>query len=92
MATCASPLSRNHQVGNRLAHNESLQDILESSVQVAEGVPTTQAVYNQLGALGLDLPIAQAVYNRLYQGWTNQEVIEKLMVLPVGSELARLRY
>ena len=92
MATCASPLSRNHQVGARMAKGETLDEILASTHQVAEGVPTTKAVYLQTKAMGLDLPIVRAVYARLYEDWTNDQVVENLMTLPVGTELARLTY
>jgi glycerol-3-phosphate dehydrogenase (NAD(P)+) len=92
MATCASPLSRNHQVGARLAKGENLEDILASTHQVAEGVPTTEAVYRQALEMRLDLPIVRAVHARLYEGWSNQQVVEHLMTLPVGAELARLRF
>lgn len=92
MATCASPLSRNHQVGARLAKGENLDDILASTNQVAEGVPTTEAVHKRIESLRLDLPIANAVYARLYGGWSNEKVIEYLLGLPVGTELARLTF
>ena len=38
--TCFGPLSRNRQVGYRLGKGESLEDILESMSEVAEGVAT----------------------------------------------------
>ncbi|MBC7473446.1 MAG: NAD(P)-dependent glycerol-3-phosphate dehydrogenase, partial [Candidatus Sericytochromatia bacterium] len=41
IATCMSPLSRNYQVGYRLAKGETLEDITNTSVYVAEGVQTT---------------------------------------------------
>ncbi len=43
IATCASPLSRNQQLGRRLAAGEKLEDILASTHSVAEGVYATQA-------------------------------------------------
>jgi len=43
IATCASPLSRNQQLGRRLAIGEKLQDILHTTHTVAEGVTTTRA-------------------------------------------------
>jgi glycerol-3-phosphate dehydrogenase (NAD(P)+) len=92
MATCASPLSRNHQVGERLAGGEKLQDIIESMNQVAEGVTTTKAAYQHLLQLGLDLPIVRAVYGLLYEGWAGQKALKNLMAIPVGRELAALRY
>lgn len=92
MATCASPLSRNHQVGSRLAKGENLDDILASTNQVAEGVPTTKAVHRHIETMKLDLPIANAVYARLFGGWNNEKIIEYLLGLPVGTELAKLRF
>lgn len=92
MATCASPLSRNHQVGERLAKGEKLKDIVESMNQVAEGVTTTKAVYQQARQLGLDLPIVRAVYGLLYEGWAGQRALKNLMSIPTGRELAALRY
>jgi len=92
MATCASPLSRNHQVGVRLAKGEKLKKIVESMNQVAEGITTTKAVFKQVQHLGLDLPIVRAVYGLLYEGWEGQKALQNLMAIPVGRELAALRY
>lgn len=92
MCTCASPLSRNHQVGERLAKGEALNDILKSMTQVAEGVPTTQAVQRYAESAGLDLPIVRAVYRILFEGWGVTDALVQLMDLPVGDELAALRY
>jgi len=92
MATCASPLSRNHQVGERLAKGEKLKKIIESMTQVAEGVTTTKAVFKQVQHLGLDLPIVRAVYGLLYKDWPGKKALENLMAIPVGRELAALRF
>src|SRR5207302_11441669 len=43
ITTCASPLSRNHQLGRRLASGEKLDAILKSTRTVVEGVSTTRA-------------------------------------------------
>ena len=92
MATCASPLSRNHQVGERLAKGEKLDDIVSSMNQVAEGVTTTTAVYKQVQQMGLDLPIVRAVHGILYEGWSGERALKNLMAISVGRELAALRY
>jgi glycerol-3-phosphate dehydrogenase (NAD(P)+) len=92
MATCASPLSRNHQVGERLARGEKVKKIVESMIQVAEGVTTTKAVFKQVQQLGLDLPIVRAVYGLLYEDWPGKKALENLMAIPVGRELAALRF
>ncbi|MBN2498115.1 MAG: NAD(P)-dependent glycerol-3-phosphate dehydrogenase [Deltaproteobacteria bacterium] len=92
MATCASPLSRNHKVGEQLAAGKPLEEILSSMAQVAEGVPTTEAVYQQCRRMGLDLPIVRAVHGMLFEGWSPQHALETLMGLDVGRELAALRF
>ncbi len=92
MATCASPLSRNHQVGERLAQGEKLTEILSSMQQVAEGVPTAKAVFEHSRKMGLDLPIVRAVHGLLYEDWSSVRSLEFLMSLPTDRELAALRY
>ena len=92
MCTCASSLSRNHQVGERLAKGETLDDILNSMTQVAEGVPTTEAVHRYATSVGLDLPIVSAVRRILFEQEEVLESLAQLMQLPVGEELAALRY
>ena len=42
--TCFGPLSRNRMVGLRLGRGESLDEILGSSSEVAEGVATSRAI------------------------------------------------
>ncbi|MEE8409223.1 MAG: NAD(P)H-dependent glycerol-3-phosphate dehydrogenase [Myxococcota bacterium] len=90
MATCASPLSRNHQVGARLGKGETLDDILQSMTHVSEGVPTAKAVHAYAQAKGLDLPIVAAVNAMLYEGRSASDAVEELMALPTGDEMAAL--
>lgn len=92
IATCASPLSRNHRVGEGLAAGRKLDEILEEMGQVAEGVPTSAAVRQQADELGLDLPIVRAVYGVVHEGKGVAEALQELMEIPVGDELAALRY
>lgn len=93
MATCASPLSRNYRVGLGLAKGEKLDDVIASLGQVAEGVPTAAAVHSQGHDLGLsaDLPIAEEIYNILFEGHSTRMALKNLMSIPVGNELAALR-
>ena len=86
--TCASPLSRNHQVGERLGRGEQLEAVLASMTQVAEGVPTTRAVHGFAREKGLELPIVAAVHAVLYEGVPVRRALERLMQRPVGVELA----
>lgn len=92
MATSFSPLSRNHQVGLRLAKGETLEGILKTTTQVAEGVTTTKVVYDQSKELNLDLPLVRAAHDVLYGGVTIADALEQLNQRPVGRELAGLQF
>ena len=91
MATCASPLSRNHQVGERLARGETLQQIQESMFMVAEGVKTTRPVHNYCRDKALDLPIVAAVHALLYEGSSVPEAMKELMARGIGEEFEALQ-
>ena len=91
MATCASPLSRNHQVGERLAKGETREEIQSSMFMVAEGVKTALPVHNDAVAEGLELPIVEAVYRLLYEGISLEEAMEALMSRDIGPEFLAVK-
>ncbi len=91
MATCASPLSRNHQVGERLAKGETREEIQESMFMVAEGVKTARPVHNDAVENGMDLPIVEAVYRLLYEGASVEEAITDLMSRESGPEFDEVK-
>jgi glycerol-3-phosphate dehydrogenase (NAD(P)+) len=90
IATCSSSLSRNHQVGARLAKGESLEAIQHDMRMVAEGVKTTRAVYAYASKKGLDLPIVRAVYHLLYENGDVPTLLKDLMAIPTGAEFVAL--
>ena len=55
-------------------------------------LPTTKAVHRYATSAGLDLPIVRAVHTILFENGGVAETIAQLMQLPVGEELAALRY
>jgi glycerol-3-phosphate dehydrogenase (NAD(P)+) len=59
--TCTGDLSRNRQVGLRLARGQSLAEILAELGHVAEGVGTARALCSMADARGIDMPITRAV-------------------------------
>jgi glycerol-3-phosphate dehydrogenase (NAD(P)+) len=61
MATCMSPLSRNRRVGEELAHDRTLDEVLEDMGQVAEGVKTARPVMQLAEEHGVFMPIAAEV-------------------------------
>lgn len=87
IATCSSNLSRNHQVGVRLARGETIEHIQAQMQMVAEGVKTTRAISDFALRHGLDLPIVRAVYRLLYEGCDIATALRDLMATPTGLEL-----
>jgi len=87
MATCASPLSRNHYVGVELTKGCSLDEIIASMSEVAEGVTTTLAAHTMARHLGLEMPITEKIYRVLYEGVDPREVAVELMAADTKHEL-----
>jgi glycerol-3-phosphate dehydrogenase (NAD(P)+) len=86
LATANSPLSRNYQVGSRLAQGETLDQILADLRVVAEGVKTTHAVYEMSQKMGLETPIVQMVEMCLSGPFSEKMIIKSLMSRKLKSE------
>ena len=84
MATCSSGGSRNHQAGERLARGETLPD-LEAAQLTAEGIPTVRAVVAYARERGLELPIAEAVFE-VVSGKAPEQAIRELMSRDAKAE------
>lgn len=79
IATCASPLSRNHQVGVALAGGRALDDVLASMNEVAEGIPTTKATRELGRRHGIEMPIVDQMYQVLFEGLPVPEAVSRLL-------------
>ena len=79
LLTCTGALSRNRQVGLKLAEGKSLDTILAELGHVAEGVPTAREVLKMAERLQVDMPITAAVCELLYHQATPQQVVERLL-------------
>lgn len=77
--TCTGDLSRNRQVGLLLAQGKSLEAILRDLGHVAEGVNTTREVLKLAQQHQVDMPIAQAVNQVLFEGISPKSAVEDLL-------------
>jgi len=84
--TCTGDLSRNRRVGLGLGRGEALAAILAGLGHVAEGVSAAQAAHTLAGALGVDLPICEAVYRVLYEKLPPRRAVETLLAREAGPE------
>uniref|UniRef100_A0A7C3Z0G2 Glycerol-3-phosphate dehydrogenase [NAD(P)+] n=1 Tax=Desulfobacca acetoxidans TaxID=60893 RepID=A0A7C3Z0G2_9BACT len=85
--TCSSRQSRNFQVGLRLGQGETLEQILASTQMVAEGVKNARAFHLLSQRLGVEMPLAEAVYQILYEGLAPRDAVKKLMSRELKDEL-----
>ncbi len=76
--TASSKLSRNYRVGLALAEGKSLNAILEELGEVAEGVPTSEAIVKIAKQEGIYAPIAVEV-NAIIQGKNPKESLKDLL-------------
>lgn len=84
--TCTGALSRNRQVGLKLAEGKSLESILAELGHVAEGVSTAREVLTMAERLEVEMPITAAVCGLLYQGNEPHRVVEGLLSRAPKSE------
>jgi glycerol-3-phosphate dehydrogenase (NAD(P)+) len=80
ITTCFSKHGRNRSVGQRLATGEKLREILATSIMVAEGVTTAQAVHDRAAGMRLDMPITTEVYRVLYEDKNPRDAVNDLML------------
>jgi len=78
MVTCYSSLSRNYRLGRAIARGKTLESAKNSLGQVAEGAYTVKALVEHAKELGVELPIAEAVYQVLYEQKTPNSLLEEL--------------
>jgi len=84
--TCTGDLSRNRRVGLALAKAQPLSAILGELGHVAEGVAAARDVRALCGALGVDMPICDAVYRVLYENLPPRRAVEALLAREPGPE------
>mmetsp|Transcript_1674 Transcript_1674/g.3504 ORF Transcript_1674/g.3504 Transcript_1674/m.3504 type:complete len:434 (-) Transcript_1674:107-1408(-) len=90
--TCFGPLSRNRKFGYRLGQGETMEEILESTSEVAEGVDTALAVVRLIEKeckgyrLDLKYPILFGIARILEGKSTPLEGLEGLMNMPMQME------
>ncbi|OGC09707.1 glycerol-3-phosphate dehydrogenase [candidate division WOR-1 bacterium RIFOXYC2_FULL_37_10] len=86
IATCQSALSRNHTVGAKLAKGETLDSIVNSMKQVAEGVATTKAAVKLADKYKVEMPIIFEVYEVLFNNKSVDKALINLMSRPQKNE------
>lgn len=80
VATCTSKLSRNRSFGERLGQGESLEEAAKATKgQVAEGVVSSQSVFELAEKAGVEMPITEAVVGVCHEGADVQQIMMGLL-------------
>jgi glycerol-3-phosphate dehydrogenase (NAD(P)+) len=77
--TCTGDLSRNREVGVRLAQGRKLDDVLADLGHVAEGVHSARAARSHARANGVEMPITEAVCAVLFDGRPAPDAVKQLL-------------
>ena len=78
--------SRNRRVGLELGRGKKIEEITASMRAIAEGVKTTKSTVQLAQRLGIEMPIAEKMYEVLYEGLRPQEAITDLMERKLKEE------
>ena len=84
--TCTGDQSRNRTVGLRLGRGESLEQIVASMKEVAEGVHNTRSVRALAQSVGVEMPIAEQMDQVLHHGKPPRQAVTDLMTRPLRQE------
>lgn len=87
IATCSSQYSRNFTVGTRLAKGETIEDIIGSTEEVAEGVRTIEIVKSLSEHYKIRCPITETLHKIIKREMTVEDANTYLMKFPFRAEI-----
>lgn len=87
VATCTSKLSRNYTVGYRIAKGETLDEILASMTEVAEGVNTIKVINKLTDHYKVRAPISDVLYKVLFEDMSAEQASMYLMRYPYNIDI-----
>ncbi len=88
--TCTGGLSRNRTLGFKLGEGMTLQQILDDMNMVAEGVKTSQSVFDLSKKMGVEMPISEQVYYVIHEDKNVHTAVKDLLSRDLKREMAGL--
>ena len=77
--TCSSFTSRNFSSGVEIGKADGAKEFLEKNTKTVEGIYACKIIHDSALALGIDMPITNAVYDVVYNNKKPSEIIVQLM-------------
>ena len=87
IATCMSPLSRNHTFGVQLGQGFTVEEVVSRTRQTAEGVKSCASILQLAREHGVDVPIIEQVNLVVHEGHDALSVGQALMARERGREV-----
>jgi glycerol-3-phosphate dehydrogenase (NAD(P)+) len=91
VATCSSPLSRNHTFGEQLGLGATLEEAARVTKQTAEGVKSCRSITDLARKVGVEMPICDAVERVCHEGLDPRAAVAELMGRETKPETDSLR-
>ncbi|WP_455355588.1 NAD(P)H-dependent glycerol-3-phosphate dehydrogenase [Streptomyces sp. SYSU K217416] len=86
VATCSSPLSRNHTFGTNLGRGMTLAETIAVTRQTAEGVKSCESVADLARRHGVDMPITDTVVDIVHNGKPPIVALKEMMARSAKPE------
>ncbi|GAA0480748.1 NAD(P)H-dependent glycerol-3-phosphate dehydrogenase [Streptomyces olivaceiscleroticus] len=86
VATCSSPLSRNHTFGTNLGRGMSLEETIAVTKQTAEGVKSCESVLDLARRHGVEMPLTETVVSIVHDAKPPLVALKELMSRSAKSE------
>jgi len=86
VATCASPLSRNHRFGSLLGSGRTVAEAQQEVRQTTEGVKSCESVLELARRHGVEMPLVETVVAVVHEGRSPREMLAALMARSAKSE------
>ena len=87
VATATSEKSRNYTFGKRFAQGESLEEIMDTMPELAEGVRTIKIMKKLADHYKIRVPITQMLYSVVYEDFEIEKALKYLIKFPYGVDV-----
>lgn len=87
IVTCTSPLSRNYRIGAAIGRGLTLEQAIKEVGQTAEGINTLRLVKEKADEKNIYMPLANGLYQILFNGSTIEKEIHGLMGSALNADV-----
>lgn len=86
VTTCISPVGRNRSAGEQIGKGRTVDEVIESTPWVIEGIPTTRSMRELARRYDVEMPITEAVHGVLFEGRDVLATLTELMARRLKEE------